>query len=69
MKICTIYDEIHDNKVLFFLLVNLISISFRVADLLLGGTVMNKVFQPHESHIPYKLQVSLFITKQCYGII
>lgn len=29
----------------------------RVADLLLGGAVMNKMFQPHEAHIPYPLQV------------
>lgn len=32
--------------------------AFRVADLVLGGAIFNKVFQPHESHIPYNLQVS-----------
>ena len=31
---------------------------FRVADLLLAGAVMNRIFQPHESHIPYTLQVN-----------
>ena len=35
--------------------------SCRLADLLLGGTIMNKIFQPHESHIPYNLQVSPLI--------
>ena len=29
----------------------------RVADLLLGGAVMNKIYQPFEAHIPYLLQV------------
>jgi hypothetical protein len=33
----------------------------RVAELLLAGTVMNRVFQPHETHIPYVLQVNKFI--------
>ena len=33
----------------------------RVADLLLGGAVFNKVFQPHEAHIPYLLQVCHFL--------
>ena len=29
----------------------------RAADLLLGGAVMNKSFQPHESHISFPLHV------------
>ena len=31
---------------------------FRVVSLLQNGAVMNKVFQPHEAHIPYLLQVN-----------
>jgi len=31
---------------------------FRAADVLLAGAVLNRVFQPHEVHIPYVLQVS-----------
>lgn len=38
---------------------------FRAADLLLGGAVMNKPFQPHESHIPYALQVR----DLCYSFV
>ncbi|XP_064595381.1 DNA polymerase zeta catalytic subunit-like [Liolophura sinensis] len=38
----------------------------RVADLLQSGAVMNNVFQPHESHIPYPLQ--LFIDYNLYGM-
>ncbi|XP_059153946.1 uncharacterized protein LOC131939568 isoform X2 [Physella acuta] len=38
----------------------------KVADLLLGGAVMNKSFQPHEAHIPYPLQ--LFIDYNLYGM-
>ncbi|KAK6169216.1 hypothetical protein SNE40_020308 [Patella caerulea] len=38
----------------------------KAADLLLGGAVMNKSFQPHESHIPYQLQ--LFIDFNLYGM-
>ncbi|RUS90759.1 hypothetical protein EGW08_001470, partial [Elysia chlorotica] len=38
----------------------------KAADLLLGGAVMNKPFQPHESHIPYALQ--LFIDYNLYGM-
>ena len=38
----------------------------RVADLLLGGAVMNKVMQPYEAHIPYLLQ--LFIDYNLYGM-
>ncbi|CAL1531881.1 unnamed protein product, partial [Lymnaea stagnalis] len=38
----------------------------KAADLLLGGAVMNKPFQPHESHIPYPLQ--LFIDYNLYGM-
>jgi len=34
----------------------------RAADVLLAGSVMNRVFQPHESHIPYILQASLATT-------
>ena len=37
----------------------------RAADLLLGGAVMNKGFQPHESHIPYTLQVQYFPFVKC----
>jgi hypothetical protein len=41
-----------------------IELYFRAADLLLGGAVMNKAFQPHESHIPYVLQVrTLYLYK------
>jgi len=36
-------------------------IVLRVADLLLGGAIMNRVFQPHETHIPYTLQVEIAI--------
>ena len=40
--------------------INVVSLCkfFRVADLLLAGAVMNRIFQPHESHIPYTLQVN-----------
>ncbi|KAL3883653.1 hypothetical protein ACJMK2_029895 [Sinanodonta woodiana] len=38
----------------------------KAADLLLGGAVMNKSFQPHESHIPYTLQ--FFIDYNLYGM-
>ncbi|XP_071115137.1 uncharacterized protein [Haliotis cracherodii] len=38
----------------------------KAADLLLGGAVMNKPFQPHEAHIPYNLQ--LFIDYNLYGM-
>ncbi|XP_014783409.1 DNA polymerase zeta catalytic subunit [Octopus bimaculoides] len=38
----------------------------KVADLLLGGAVLNKVFQPHEAHIPYLLQ--MFIDYNLYGM-
>ncbi|GFS12492.1 DNA polymerase zeta catalytic subunit-like [Elysia marginata] len=38
----------------------------KAADLMLGGAVMNKPFQPHESHIPYALQ--LFIDYNLYGM-
>ena len=31
----------------------------RLSELLLGGAVLNKVFQPHEAHIPYLLQVAM----------
>jgi len=34
----------------------------RAADVLLAGAVMNRVFQPHEVHIPYILQVSTSFT-------
>ena len=37
----------------------------KVADLLLGGAVLNKVMQPHESHVPYNLQ--MFIDYNLYG--
>ncbi|CAG2245024.1 POLZ [Mytilus edulis] len=38
----------------------------KAADLLLGGAVMNKAFQPHEAHIPYILQ--MFIDYNLYGM-
>ncbi|XP_056151151.1 DNA polymerase zeta catalytic subunit isoform X2 [Lampris incognitus] len=38
----------------------------RVCELLQGGAVMNKVYQPHEGHIPYLLQ--LFIDYNLYGM-
>ncbi|KAK7493090.1 hypothetical protein BaRGS_00015611 [Batillaria attramentaria] len=38
----------------------------KAADLLLGGAVMNKSFQPHEAHIPFPLQ--LFIDYNLYGM-
>ena len=36
---------------------------FRVVSLLQNGAVMNKVFQPHEAHIPYLLQVKYLGSK------
>ncbi|EDV19122.1 uncharacterized protein TRIADDRAFT_34124 [Trichoplax adhaerens] len=38
----------------------------KVAELLLAGAIMNKVFQPHESHIPFILQ--FFIDYNLYGM-
>uniref|UniRef100_A0A671NP62 DNA polymerase zeta catalytic subunit n=1 Tax=Sinocyclocheilus anshuiensis TaxID=1608454 RepID=A0A671NP62_9TELE len=38
----------------------------RVSELLQGGAVMNKSFQPHEAHIPFLLQ--LFIDYNLYGM-
>ncbi|XP_029351648.1 DNA polymerase zeta catalytic subunit isoform X2 [Echeneis naucrates] len=38
----------------------------RVCELLQGGAVMNKSYQPHEGHIPYLLQ--LFIDYNLYGM-
>uniref|UniRef100_A0A8C7GGW9 DNA polymerase zeta catalytic subunit n=1 Tax=Oncorhynchus kisutch TaxID=8019 RepID=A0A8C7GGW9_ONCKI len=38
----------------------------RVCELLQGGAVMNKHYQPHEAHIPYLLQ--LFIDYNLYGM-
>ncbi|KAM4771033.1 DNA polymerase zeta catalytic subunit [Rhinophrynus dorsalis] len=38
----------------------------RVGELLQGGAVMNKCYQPHEAHIPYLLQ--LFIDYNLYGM-
>ncbi|XP_060094185.1 DNA polymerase zeta catalytic subunit [Heteronotia binoei] len=38
----------------------------RVCDLLQGGAIMNKFYQPHEAHIPYLLQ--LFIDYNLYGM-
>ncbi|XP_060609160.2 DNA polymerase zeta catalytic subunit [Anolis sagrei] len=38
----------------------------RVCDLLQGGAIMNKIYQPHEAHIPYLLQ--LFIDYNLYGM-
>ncbi|XP_061097381.1 DNA polymerase zeta catalytic subunit isoform X2 [Conger conger] len=38
----------------------------RVCELLQGGAVMNKSYQPHESHVPYLLQ--LFIDYNLYGM-
>ncbi|KAI0225629.1 hypothetical protein LSAT2_023636 [Lamellibrachia satsuma] len=38
----------------------------RLADLLLGGAVLNKVFQPYEAHIPYLLQ--MFIDYNLHGM-
>lgn len=38
----------------------------RVSELLQGGAVMNKIFQPHEAHIPFLLQ--LFIDYNLYGM-
>ncbi|KAL0967344.1 hypothetical protein UPYG_G00251070 [Umbra pygmaea] len=38
----------------------------RVCELLQGGAVMNKNYQPHEAHIPYLLQ--LFIDYNLYGM-
>ncbi|XP_075059030.1 DNA polymerase zeta catalytic subunit [Mixophyes fleayi] len=38
----------------------------RVSELLQGGAVMNKCYQPHEAHIPYLLQ--LFIDYNLYGM-
>ncbi|KAL8186384.1 UNVERIFIED_CONTAM: DNA polymerase zeta catalytic subunit [Gekko kuhli] len=38
----------------------------RVCDLLQGGAIMNKFYQPHEAHIPYLLQ--MFIDYNLYGM-
>ena len=38
----------------------------RVCELLQGGAVMNRTYQPHEAHIPYLLQ--LFIDYNLYGM-
>ncbi|XP_010768314.1 DNA polymerase zeta catalytic subunit-like isoform X1 [Notothenia coriiceps] len=38
----------------------------RVCELLQSGAVMNKMYQPHEGHIPYLLQ--LFIDFNLYGM-
>uniref|UniRef100_A0AAQ5YP79 DNA polymerase zeta catalytic subunit n=1 Tax=Amphiprion ocellaris TaxID=80972 RepID=A0AAQ5YP79_AMPOC len=38
----------------------------RVCELLQSGAVMNKIYQPHEGHIPYLLQ--LFIDYNLYGM-
>ncbi|KAG9493376.1 hypothetical protein GDO78_001340 [Eleutherodactylus coqui] len=38
----------------------------RVGELLQGGAVMNKCYQPHEAHVPYLLQ--LFIDYNLYGM-
>ncbi|XP_054832300.1 DNA polymerase zeta catalytic subunit [Eublepharis macularius] len=38
----------------------------RVCELLQGGAIMNKSYQPHEAHIPYLLQ--LFIDYNVYGM-
>jgi len=38
----------------------------RAADVLLAGAVMNRVFQPHEIHIPYVLQVSFTCLRYRY---
>ncbi|XP_069463876.1 DNA polymerase zeta catalytic subunit [Ambystoma mexicanum] len=38
----------------------------RVCELLQGGAVMNKCYQPHEAHVPYLLQ--LFIDHNLYGM-
>ncbi|KAM4633548.1 DNA polymerase zeta catalytic subunit [Polymixia lowei] len=38
----------------------------RVCELLQGGAVMNKIYQPHEGHIPYLLQI--FIDYNLYGM-
>ncbi|KAH0622223.1 hypothetical protein JD844_024339 [Phrynosoma platyrhinos] len=38
----------------------------RVCELLQGGAIMNKIYQPHEAHIPYLLQ--LFIDYNLYGM-
>ncbi|XP_061668529.1 DNA polymerase zeta catalytic subunit isoform X2 [Syngnathoides biaculeatus] len=38
----------------------------RVCELLQSGAVMNKIYQPHEGHIPYLLQV--FIDFNLYGM-
>lgn len=40
--------------------------NFRVCELLQGGAIMNKSYQPHEAHIPYLLQ--LFIDYNLYGM-
>ena len=37
------------------------SVYFRAADVLLAGAVMNRVFQPHEAHIPYILQACAIV--------
>lgn len=42
------------------------SLRFRVCELLQGGAVMNKSYQPHEAHVPYLLQ--LFIDYNLYGM-
>ncbi|XP_061560541.1 DNA polymerase zeta catalytic subunit isoform X1 [Phycodurus eques] len=41
-------------------------VSCRVCELLQSGAVMNKIYQPHEGHIPFLLQ--LFIDFNLYGM-
>ncbi|KAH9525040.1 hypothetical protein Btru_000173 [Bulinus truncatus] len=55
-------DEEHFLKIYFY---NPNSIK-KAAELLLGGAVMNKPYQPHDSHISYPLQV--FIDYNLYGM-
>ena len=41
--------------------------TFRAADLLLAGAVMNQEFQAHEAHVPFNLQVEFDLC--FFGII
>ena len=45
------------NEFGYYYFTDAIIFSRRVVELLQKGAVMNRIFQPHEAHIPYILQV------------
>jgi hypothetical protein len=66
-KLCSpIYGyHIHDHQYLKVFFYNP-GIVRRAANLLQNGAIMGKVYQPHESHVPYILQ--FFIDFNLYGM-